>query len=456
MRENLDFLVCPLPEDLQRLKHAGDFDRFFQVAALRLKDKKVPQMLKKRLEYEQLMVQDLLSEYIYTPEEALAELRQEVRDITREEMETLRDEGTLDWIYVNGQVRYKDDCVASLLKTRPDWNPRFLDQQALAAKYDNWRALDEIISRVKEQGGMRLRFRMRTTLKIRPEAQRPGETLRVHLPLPLRDAQSSPHPDILTSPGAVHIAPEGHPQRTAYFEAVCAPDLAFVTEFGYDLDAPYLVPQPDLVSPEQPSFDTQEEAPQIVFTPFLRALARELTGEETNPLKKARAFYDYITTQAVYRYVRPYRSVANIPEYFAAGQRGDCGMHALLFITLCRLSGIPARWQAGWSARPGHVYSHDWARFYIAPYGWLYADASFGGSAFREGHLDRWNFYFGNLEPWRMVSNSDFQQAFDPPFPFHRNDPYDNQSGEVCYPDRALMPHEYSVRRECLHWEELP
>jgi len=55
-----------------------------------------------------------------------------------------------------------------------------------------------------------------------------------------------------------------------------------------------------------------------------------------------------------------------------------------------------------------------------------------------------------------MVSNSDFQQAFHPPFPFHRNDPYDNQSGEVCYPDRALLPHEYSVRRECLHWEELP
>ena len=456
MREDLDALVCPLPEDLQRLKHAGDFERFFQVAARRLQDPRVPRILKKRLEYERLMVEDLLGDYVYTPEEALAQLRQEVRDITFEEMETLRDEGTLDWIYVNGQVRYKDDCVASLLKTRPDWNPRFLDREDLAGKYKSMEALDDIIRRMKAQGGMGLRFRMRSTLTINSQAQRPGERIQVHLPLAIKDAQSSPHPDILTTPRARHIARENHPQRTAFFEEVYQPGMAFVTEFGYDLKAPYLEPRPEEVSPEQPRFDTGEEAPQIVFTPFLRALARELAGEESNPLKKARAFYDYITTQAVYRYVRPYRSVANIPEYFATGLRGDCGMHALLFITLCRLSGIPAQWQAGWYARPGYIYSHDWARFYIAPYGWLYADASFGGGAFREGHLDRWNFYFGNLEPWRMVSNTGFQQAFDPPFPFPRNDPYDNQSGEACYPDRPLKAHEYSTKRECLHWEELP
>lgn len=455
MREDLDFLVCPLPEDLQRLKHWGDFDRFFEVCDRRLKNPRVPEMLKKRLAYERLMVQDLLADYVYTPEEALEQLRQEVRDITREEMETLRDEGTLDWIYVNGQVRYKEDCVASLLKTRPDWNPRFLDQKALAGKYASMQALDEVISRMKEQGGMSLRFRMRSTLTLAPEAQRPGERIQVHLPLPILDAQSIPHPGILTSPGAASIAPVDHPQRTAFFDTAYQPGMAFVTEFGYDLKAPYLVPQAERVSPDQPAFDTNEEAPQIVFTPFLRALARELAGAETNPLKKARVFYDYITTQAVYRYVRPYRAVANIPEYFALGQRGDCGMHALLFITLCRLSGIPAQWQAGWSARPGYIYSHDWARFYIAPYGWLYADASFGGSAFREGHLDRWNFYFGNLEPWRMVSNTAFQRAFTPPFPFQRNDPYDNQSGEVCYDDRALMAHEYTTKRECIDWQEI-
>lgn len=455
MNENLDFLVCPLPEDIARLSHVGDVARLRKVVALRMADPKVPQILKDRLRYELIMVQDRLREYVLTPKQTLELLTQKVAGVTAEEMETFRDQGTLDWAYVEGQVRYKDDCVASLIKSRPDLRPRILDQEALVSRQENFDALDGIIARMKEQGGLKLHMHMRTTLTIKPEAQRPGERIRVWLPLPVRDAQSQPHQQINTSPPAKLIAGESQAQRTALFEAVYQPDMAFVTEFAYDIHARFVDPRPEVVLAEQPTFETGQMAPQIVFTPFIKALARDLMGEQTNPLLIARAFYDYITTQCVYRYVPAYRSVANIPEYFATGQRGDCGMHALLFITLCRYAGIPARWQAGWSARPGHIYSHDWAMFYVAPYGWLYADASFGGAAFREGHLNRWNFYFGNLEPWRMVSNADFQQAFDPPFPFDRTDPYDNQSGEACWDDRALEAGEYRTLRECVAWEEI-
>ena len=48
----------------------------------------------------------------------------------------------------------------------------------------------------------------------------------------------------------------------------------------------------------------------------------------------------------------------------------------------------------------------------------------------------RWNFYFGNLEPWRMPTCSRaFQQEFNLPRRFLRYDPYDNQSGERREPD---------------------
>ncbi len=450
MTERLDFLAYPLPEDLQRLKDFGDFERAEKIIGMRLLDPRVPEALKERLRYERIILRELPLSYPCTGEEAFKMLQKRVDGITPEEMEALRDDGTLDWIYVGGEVRYKDDCCASLVKTRPDLNGRILDKKALQGKYDNFKALDEIIGLMKKDGHARLRYRMRTTVTLNPSAQRPGETVRVHIALPLRDAQSVPAPDIRTAPAARHIAPEDAAQRTAFFEEKYEPGMSFAAEFGYDIDAQYVDPRPDLVSPRQPDFDTGEMPPHIQFTPFIRALARELAGEEKNPLTIARRFYDYVSTNAVYRYVRPYRTVTNIPEYFGAGLRGDCGMHALLFITLCRFAGIPAQWQAGWYARPGHVGSHDWARFYVAPYGWLFADGSFGGAAYREGHLDRWNFYFGNLEPWRMVSNRDFQQSFDPPRRFPRCDPYDSQSAEVEYHDRALETHEYSVRRETL------
>ena len=96
---------------------------------------------------------------------------------------------------------------------------------------------------------------------------------------------------------------------------------------------------------------------------------------------------------------------------------------------------------------------HDWARFYVAPYGWLYCDASFGGSAWRAGSRERWNFYFGNLEPFRMVANRDLQQDFDPPKKFLRADPYDSQLGEVEYEDEGLTLHDFTTQLTVLSCE---
>jgi len=147
--------------------------------------------------------------------------------------------------------------------------------------------------------------------------------------------------------------------------------------------------------------------------------------------------------------------ITGIPEYFASGLRGDGGVQAITFITLCRLCGIPAQWQAGLYTAPGDPGNHDWARFYVAPYGWLFADCSFGGSAFRAGNEARRDFYFGNLEPWRMPLCSAFQQELNPPKKFLRFDPYDHQNGEIESLTRALDGSEYDTDATILKYEEL-
>jgi len=72
---------------------------------------------------------------------------------------------------------------------------------------------------------------------------------------------------------------------------------------------------------------------------------------------------------------------------------------------------------------------HDLALFYVKPYGWLPADLSFGGTR-RENEKLR-SFYFGNLDGFRMVANSDFMKDFVPKPNFLRFDPTDNQLGEA-------------------------
>ena len=130
-------------------------------------------------------------------------------------------------------------------------------------------------------------------------------------------------------------------------------------------------------------------------------------------------------------------------------------MQALLFITLCRCAGIPARWQSGLCAEPNDVGMHDWAMFYVAPHGWMFADPSYGGGAHRAGNEARRVHYFGNLDPYRMVANCEFRAPLDPPKAHWRHDPYDNQAGEIEYDDRGLRGPEYERDMEMTQYAEL-
>ena len=184
--------------------------------------------------------------------------------------------------------------------------------------------------------------------------------------------------------------------------------------------------------------DLIEQPPHLSFTPYLKALAKELRGEETDPVRAAWRFYDYITSRVIYSFMPSYRLMESGAEYTAVNRRGDCGMLALLFIALCRISGIPARWQSGLEAAPGSVGHHDWAEFYSERLGWLPVDCSFGGTAFRAGNETRRRFYFGNLDPYRMVANRMYYAPFTPAKHFPRSDPYDSQGGEAETAARAL------------------
>ena len=53
--------------------------------------------------------------------------------------------------------------------------------------------------------------------------------------------------------------------------------------------------------------------------------------------------------------MRDYACIDHLAEYCALNLKGDCGVQALLFITLCRIAGIPAKWQSGIDAKPGDV-----------------------------------------------------------------------------------------------------
>lgn len=452
--KELEFLSVPLPEEIAALKYYGDLEGAERLSNKMMQD--APKALKKRLELEKEILRIIPRQYPYSFHEALEMLQKKVSDFREEELVALQESGDADWVFIQGQPFFQERFLMSLIKTKPDLAKRLLETDSLEAQEEKDELRIQNIRIMKETGSRSFRIRLRTGIRLAEHAIREGQCLRVHLPLPILATQTKNIRILNTTPKAKSLGSETDLQRTAYFEEIVNHDnSSFFVEFEFENHMDYVKLDPAKASPVQPTFDLEEQEPHIRFTPYLRRLQEEIVKGEKNPVIIARRIYDFITTHIRYTFMREYFTVDNITEYAAANLKGDCGVQALLFITLCRMSGIPARWQSGCYITPDVVSNHDWAQFYIAPYGWRFADCSFGGSAIRKGDRERWEFYFGNLDPFRMPANSAFQKDFIPVKKQLRIDPYDNQRGEAEYEDYGLKGEDFVVDRTVLEMKEI-
>lgn len=448
-----------LPEDVRHLKEAGYFDE-----AIRLLDRRMAAESSDRMRRNYLVQREILvrmpHEYPYTMEEGLARVREAIPDFTMAELRDYMDSGRITWHFVDGEKHLISSFFGTLEKTVPAFAAR-LPKKPEAAEPQSHELLDRTgrlnrsVTVMREKGLMSARIRMRAMLRVKDSAFVPGETYRVWLPIPAACIQQSGIELLGFSSPPTHIADEAAAQRTVFWEEKMTENHPFWVEYAYTHTAPYADPLALRADPVQPDFDTGEIAPHVVFTPYIRALCDELTRGVTDPVEKARRFYDYVTTKVTYSFVPDYFTMDSIAETCLRTRRGDCGVQALAFITLCRCAGIPAKWQSGLVADPESVGSHDWAMFYVAPHGWLFADPSFGGSAYRAGAPARHRHYFGNLDVYRCVTVNGYQQPFDPAMRFWRHDPYDNQVGEVEDSKRGYRRFEVEHDTEMLEFREL-
>lgn len=429
IRQCVDSLSMPLPEDILKRKWAGDFDGAIAAIEARLAGE-LPEMLRARLLCEKERIRRLPTQYPWDRATAIGKLRELVPDVTEAEFDLWELQGRIDFIYVKGEKRYFLRFHKSLAK-QADVLPR----TGGGLKPENpW--LDPMIDEIREKGRLTRRITLKTSVYVDEDAFVPGEYL-VHLPFPAACAQQSGVELLEGDPDGVGA--EHAPARTAWWRRKLDKWQAFGLTYRYissirhadPLSAP--VPEKPLYPDALPPCDDDlmEDGAYMRFTPYLRDLAARLTEHASTPAAKAWSLYEFVTTKVNYAFMRDYFQIDGLNEYCAVNGRGDCGLQALLFILLCRISGIPARWQSGLAVEPDYVGSHDWAQFYLPGWGWLFADPSYGGSAYRAGAADRHRFYFGNIDPMRMAANRMFQADLEPEVHALRVDPYDNQSGEM-------------------------
>ena len=175
---------------------------------------------------------------------------------------------------------------------------------------------------------------------------------------------------------------------------------------------------------------TAEREKHVIFSPRMRELAAKLTAGETNPLLKAKRIFRWVNDNFPWASAREYSTIENIPEYVLDNHKGDCGQVSLLFITLCRISGIPAHFQSGFMMHPKAWNLHDWAEIYFEGIGWVPVDQSFGIPTFAR-NADEEYFFLGGIDSWRMIVNSDYGMPLIPEKKYPRSETVDFQRGEV-------------------------
>ncbi len=465
INETFRSLNVGLPEDILRRKLYGDFDGAIRLIDRRLRQEDIPRGLRDCMIAQREMMLRMPADYPFTREQALAQIRDRIPDFTEEEFDGQVDAGKIGWIYLKGQPHYFVRFFKTMCKADHDFARRagvqLHEVESAAGITGEEDHLERSIRLMAERGSLSCRIRIRAQIRLKDGQFLPGMFLRAHLPIPAACEQQR---DIVIdemSPAGGRIAPEDAPQRTICWEGKWQENPVFSVTYSYihtaafhDTSRPGMGAVRPLDSGELAAF-LGEEAPHIVFTPYIRSLARELTRGTGMPLEKARRIYDFITLNMRYSFMPDYFVLENIAENCARSFTGDCGVFALLFITLCRCVGIPAQWQSGLTAEPDSCGSHDWAMFYVPESGWLYADPSYGAAAVRAGKEGRRRFYFGNLDPYRMVANRQFQGPFSVEKNHWRADPYDNQTGELETADRGLRYEEFDRSREVLLCQEL-
>lgn len=475
--------VMTIPENIQSLINNGEYakaQQCFREEMAKTSDESIREFYSIQSE----ILDRIKYDFRKTESMIIEQLKAEIPDVSIDEINKWNKEKKLEGKIIDGQMMYFNNAVRNLFILSQEARDRrdafkkkeeekqkaqqaLLDPGEASKEFDYDKYIRKVLDEGKKSGEsfvLPLRYRIDYTLTVKPDIVPVGETIRCWLPFPRNNQFNRDIKLISTEPEVKIIAPEECLQRTLYFEHKVKEEdkgtsisFKMALEFtGYAFTKqidPSKIKDYDKTSELYKEF-TKERPPHLVFTDELKKIASEIVGDEKNPYLKAKKIFGWIDKNIPWTSALEYSTIPNISEYCFKNKRGDCGIQSLLFIVLCRIEGIPARWQSGWSLLPQKENLHDWAMFYIEPYGWLPADPSRGLRDSEDIEV-KW-FFFGNNDVFRLICNDDYSRELFPPKKYFRSEPVDFQRGEVEWSGGNLYFNKWGYNCDVTHLSPLP
>ncbi|MCX7918513.1 MAG: hypothetical protein N3A72_02665 [bacterium] len=457
-----------LKSQIAALEEKGEFAIAKQLVQDEIAKGTLSAIEKKELLWEIERLDRIKKDYSLTREELLRRLQLRIANFSEDELANWEAEGKFDVKIIDGEKYYLGSSVSNLIWRYPEIAAREIAPKSDTYDKSVWKEYLKIRKAAEKSPYDRYiypkKYRVKMTITVKSNEVPAGKTVRCWMPYPVARPQQQDLRFIRSNPAPKWIGEPDQDMRAVYFERVAEKDkpTVFELEYRFKVYSVYTRIDPNKVVPYQrgnPAVDKflEEQPPHVMFIPEFRNISQEIVGNETNPYWKAKKIYDWIGTNILYSYAHEYSTIRNISETTFKRRYGDCGEEALLFITLCRMNGIPARWQTAWTMYPTREGSgmHDWTEIYLDPYGWVPVDPH------RAIHFTRYavgltddqkrelhDFYFGNMDPYRLVANKDHGVPLYPPKNAVRSDTVDFQRGEVEYDDVNLYYGQFSYKME--------
>jgi transglutaminase-like putative cysteine protease len=401
---------------------------------------------RRAFEFQRERMQRMRLDFSLTADQVEAKVRKQIPDLSDAEFARWDAHSLFEHMAIDGQRLYFKRAPSNLFHlsaaavARQKGGTTYVTSGMPKEVNDNYIDFDrKVIAEAKATGKTSVlpqRVQVTQTLAVDADAVPAGKTVRAWIPYPRADAGQQEDIRFLSSrPSAHQIAPESALQRTVFLEqpAQAGKPTVFKITYEVTLYAQYHAIDPAKVLPEKITSElapyVAERAPHVVFTEPLRVFSKQVVGDATNPYDVAQRIFAAVD-ETPWAGAREYSTIPDISAYTLHAGHGDCGEQTLLLITLMRMNGIPARWQSGWTFTKGDYNDiHDWAEIYLAPYGWVPADVTYGRLASSDPAL-KW-FYLGGLDNYRVAFNDDFSRDFVPAKQHFRSDTVDSQRGEV-------------------------
>jgi len=366
-------------------------------------------------------------------------------NVTDEMLTGWETEKSMESMVIDGQKKYFNRAASNLFLIDKAAKAKKLEANESVEK-DNVAEilkthLPEVVAELRKNGKTQaepVRMKVRYKVVLQENAVPDGEVVRCWLPYPREDNRRQTNVKLLSvNSDSYVVAPPSYLHRSLYMEKLAEKDkpLEFSLEFSYSSAPEWFnlsakEAKPYDVSSELYKTYTAERSTHIIFTDKIKEISAQVVGDETNPYLIVRKIFDWINDSYPWAGAREYSTIRNIPEYVLDSHHGDCGQVSLLFITLARYNGIPAKWQSGFMVHPNGLNLHDWAEVYYEGIGWVPVDQSFGRQDFHSGDAEKY-FFSNGIDAYRWIVNDDYSSPLFPLKVYPRSETVDFQRGEL-------------------------